>query len=221
MGESVSRAVRQSVSRSVRQSVSYQLFSELGRYFFLIFFLKLGVHKGSKVTEPDFSGKIWFGWFLVKRPKMTVIPPHSYFFAIFSKLSHCSRPIRLQDSFNDYISWRSWYLTLIFCMQVDIHERKKPSVTLWGVHAQACPGMPDFARFYPRVPWALWRVPCTWKWLKMKDFMFFYGKNLVWLIFRKKTSKNGCYFAPNLLFHYSFKIGSLDFSDIMHEVRGV
>ena len=26
-----------------------------------------------------------------------------------------------------------------------IHERKKPSVTLWGGHAQACQGMPNFA----------------------------------------------------------------------------
>ena len=52
-------------------------------------------------------------------------------------------------------------------------------------------------------------------------FSWVFRKNLVWLIFSKKSSKNGCYFAPNPLFRYSFKIGSLDFSVIMHEVTGV
>ena len=55
--------------QSVSPLVTNALFSELAHQFFLIFCMKLGVHKGSKVTEPDFSGKIWFGLFLGKKPK--------------------------------------------------------------------------------------------------------------------------------------------------------
>ena len=51
-------SVSQSVRQSVSQSVSDALFSELVHYFFLIFFMKLGVHKRSKVTQPDFLGKL-------------------------------------------------------------------------------------------------------------------------------------------------------------------
>ena len=170
-----------SVSRSVSRS---QLFSELGHRFFLIFGMKLGIHKGWKVTEPDFSGKIPFAQIWAKRaqnglkmgfsefwqksnPLMCTFfclkwknswssiilrKPHIREKSSSRVISQTSRPIRLQDSFNDYISWRSWYLTLIFCMQIDIHERKKPSVSLWGGHAQACPGLPRHARLCPILP---------------------------------------------------------------------
>ena len=53
----------------VRALVSDTLFSELVRYFFLIFCMKLGDHKYSKVTKPDFSGKISFPSFGPKRGK--------------------------------------------------------------------------------------------------------------------------------------------------------
>ena len=68
-------------------------------------------------------GKIWFSSYGPKR----------------------SWPIRLHESLITYISWRGWSLTLIFCMLVDIHERKRLSATLRVGHAQTCPGMPDFA----------------------------------------------------------------------------
>ena len=53
--------------------------------FFWFFFIKLGDHKGSTVTEPDFSGKIWFGWFLGKKTKNGL---KIDFFDFFSKLNH-------------------------------------------------------------------------------------------------------------------------------------
>ena len=45
---------------SVRPSVSNAFFSELVNFFFLIFCMKLEIHKCAKVTEPDFSGKLSF-----------------------------------------------------------------------------------------------------------------------------------------------------------------
>ena len=51
----------------VRAFVGDAVFSELARYFFLIFCMKLGDHKCSKVTKPDFSGKISFPSFGEKR----------------------------------------------------------------------------------------------------------------------------------------------------------
>ena len=65
-----------------------------------------------------------------------------------------SRPIRLQHSLIPYISVRNWCLILIFCMKIVIHERKRLSILLCVVHAQACPGMPNFAQ--NRV-WGLFR----------------------------------------------------------------
>ena len=60
----------------------------------------------------------------------------------------CSRPIRLQESLVTYISWRGWSLTLIFCMQVDIHGRKRLNDTLgWS-----CPDLPRHARLCPILP---------------------------------------------------------------------
>ena len=41
----------------VRSFVSDALFSELARYFFLIFCMKLGDHICSKVTKPEFWAK--------------------------------------------------------------------------------------------------------------------------------------------------------------------
>ena len=46
------------VSQSVSPSVSSEFFSVLVHYFFLIFYMKLGVNKRKKMTESDFSGKI-------------------------------------------------------------------------------------------------------------------------------------------------------------------
>ena len=65
--------------------VSNALFSELAHYFFLIFGMKLGFHKHSKVTEPVFSGNLWFPriW-----AKMVQNELKMDFFDIFSKLSH-------------------------------------------------------------------------------------------------------------------------------------
>ena len=51
----------------VRSFVRNALFSELARYFFLIFCMKLGDHICSKVTKPDFLGKISFQSFGPKR----------------------------------------------------------------------------------------------------------------------------------------------------------
>ena len=48
-----------SVCLSVCLSVT-NFFSELGHRFFLIIGMKIGISNGSKVTEPDFSGKILF-----------------------------------------------------------------------------------------------------------------------------------------------------------------
>ena len=45
----------------------FDVFSELSHYFFLIFCMKLGHHKCSKVTKPDFPGKILFGQIGAKR----------------------------------------------------------------------------------------------------------------------------------------------------------
>ena len=63
-----------SVRPSVCLSVCNTLFSELAHRFFLIFCMKLGVHKGSKVTEPNFWKKISFAQIWAKRaqngPKM-------------------------------------------------------------------------------------------------------------------------------------------------------
>ena len=54
-------------SRSVRASVCNAVFSELAHQFFLFFCMNLRIHKGSKVTEPDFSGRFSF---VQKGPKM-------------------------------------------------------------------------------------------------------------------------------------------------------
>ena len=60
-------------------------FSELSHYFFLIFCMKLGDHKCSKVTEPDFPEKILFGQIGAKRAQNG---PKIDFFNNFSELSH-------------------------------------------------------------------------------------------------------------------------------------
>ena len=46
-------------------------------YFFLIFCMKLGVHKGSKVMEPNFSGELKFGQFFWG--KMALVDPSGFF----------------------------------------------------------------------------------------------------------------------------------------------
>ena len=55
------------VSQSVSKSVSNTHFSELAHEIFLIFCMKLGVHKCRKVTEPDFSRKKTISLFLGKK----------------------------------------------------------------------------------------------------------------------------------------------------------
>ena len=75
----------QSVSLSVRPSVSDTLFSELAHLFFLIFCMKLGYHKGTNLTEPDFSGKFEFGR---KWPKTAQNSQKMRFLVFFSKLLH-------------------------------------------------------------------------------------------------------------------------------------
>ena len=52
---------------SVRPSVSNAFFSELVHLIFLIFCMKLEIHKCKKVTEPDFSGKFSFAQIWAKR----------------------------------------------------------------------------------------------------------------------------------------------------------
>ena len=59
-----------SVRTSVRPSVHNTVFSELAHCFFLIFCMKLGIHKGWKVTEPNFSGKYHLPKNGQKGPKM-------------------------------------------------------------------------------------------------------------------------------------------------------
>ena len=56
-----------SVRPSVRPSVSNAFFSELVHLIFLIFCMKLEIHKCKKVTEPDFSGKFSFAQIWAKR----------------------------------------------------------------------------------------------------------------------------------------------------------
>ena len=51
VGPSVCLSVRLSVGPSARPSLNI---SETAHWFFLIFCMKLGYHKGTKVTEPDF-----------------------------------------------------------------------------------------------------------------------------------------------------------------------
>lgn len=61
------------------------VFWKLAYYFFLIFCMKLGDHKGSKMTQPDFSEKFafWlFCFFLVKNG------PTTAFLEFSGKLSH-------------------------------------------------------------------------------------------------------------------------------------
>ena len=52
---------------SVRPYVSNAFFSELVHLIFLIFCMKLVIHKCKKVTEPDFSGKFSFAQIWAKR----------------------------------------------------------------------------------------------------------------------------------------------------------
>ena len=56
-----------SVRTSVRPYVSNAFFSELVHLIFLIFCMKLEIHKCKKVTEPDFSGKFSFAQIWAKR----------------------------------------------------------------------------------------------------------------------------------------------------------
>ena len=66
-------------------------FSRLLHYFFLLFGMKLGNHNGTKLTEPDFSGKFLIWVFGAKRvqkwPKIGSLSFFSrllhYFFRIF------------------------------------------------------------------------------------------------------------------------------------------
>ena len=60
-------------------------FSELSNYFFLNFWMKLGHHKCSKVTEPDFPGEVLFGKYGAKQAQNG---PKIDFFNNFSELSH-------------------------------------------------------------------------------------------------------------------------------------
>ena len=56
-----------SVRLSVRPYVSNAYFSELVHLIFLIFCMKLEIHKCEKVTEPDFSEKFSFAQIWAKR----------------------------------------------------------------------------------------------------------------------------------------------------------
>ena len=77
--------VSQSVSQSVCLSVCNHSISRLLHYFFLIFCMKLGYHKGTKLTSPDFLGKFEFGQ---KWPKTAKNSPKMRFLVFFSKLLH-------------------------------------------------------------------------------------------------------------------------------------
>ena len=80
---------RQSVSLSVSLSVCNHSISRLLHYFFLLFGMKLGYHKGTKLTSPDFLGKFEFGQ---KWPKTAKNSPKMRFLVFFSKLLHLLDP---------------------------------------------------------------------------------------------------------------------------------
>ena len=61
---------------------TFGFFSELSYADYLIFCMRLGVHSNSKLTEPDFSRKIWFSQNFEKRAKNC---PEIRFFKFYSK----------------------------------------------------------------------------------------------------------------------------------------
>ena len=113
--------------------------------------MKLGVHKHSKVTEPDFSGKILFGPNLPKSAQNRVYgilckigslvfarnclkrsvlllsnflrKPHVWEKSGSQDMdSQDSGPIRLLDSCNCYIFWTVWPFFVIFCIKIEYHN---------------------------------------------------------------------------------------------------
>ena len=78
-----------SVRPSVRPYVSNAFFSELVHLIFLIFCMKLEIHKCEKVTEPDFSEKFSFAQIWAKRAqKWTFFTFSQNSFISFSDMVH-------------------------------------------------------------------------------------------------------------------------------------
>ena len=97
-------------------------------------------------------------------------------------------------------------------MQIDIHERKKPSVILRGSHAQACPTLPNFARGVPGLSEG-WDVAGNERFYGPEPFSAILDHRL-----RNGPMDSGPSVCPSVTTF--LRIGSSVFSDLLHEVRG-
>ena len=78
-------SVRPSIRTSVSPSIMHFPWNWLISFFY-IFCMKLGVHRGSKVTEPNFSGKLSFSKKWGKRAQKVPKRPKNRVFGLLCKI---------------------------------------------------------------------------------------------------------------------------------------
>ena len=102
---SAGRVLRIWLRTYVRTYVCPEFSWELAHWIFLIFCMKLGNDKQKKVTEPDFSGKIWFSRNLGKSGKKC----HFWQFLYFGGKSYHGLDIQMM------FKWKILWYWIFLC----------------------------------------------------------------------------------------------------------